>query len=343
MSKVIQLKKKKNDFSTSVDRLLLLSQKEIDDINILILKKLDSKIPLIKEIANHIILSGGKRLRPLFTVTCAKLVGYGFKKDEIKHIGLAAAVEFIHTATLMHDDVVDESKMRRGKLSSNEIWGNKTSVLVGDFLFSKAFDLISNLESNEILKLLSDTSIEISEGEILELLNDRDPTINEDTYFRVINGKTASLFSAATQVGGMAANISKSKQEALKTFGTNFGIAFQLIDDALDYSSSEKKLGKNIGDDFKEGKITLPIILAYLRSNTEEKKFWQRTIKNLNQKKEDLSKGIELINKYNCIEDTMKRAKHFLNIAEDSLGLFENNDYKIALLDLIVNSQKRIS
>tara|TARA_B100001029_G_C15060045_1_gene457629 strand:- start:1797 stop:2828 length:1032 start_codon:yes stop_codon:yes gene_type:complete len=343
MSKVIQLKKKNNDFSTSVDKLLKLSKKEIDDINILILKKLDSKIPLIKEIANHIILSGGKRLRPLLTVTCSKLVGYGFKKNETNHIGLAAAVEFIHTATLMHDDVVDESKMRRGKLSSNEIWGNKTSVLVGDFLFSKAFDLISNQESSEILKLLSDTSIEISEGEILELLNDKDPTINEDTYFKVINGKTASLFSAATQVGGMAANISKSKQEGLKAFGTNFGIAFQLIDDALDYSSSAKKLGKNVGDDFKEGKITLPIILAYLRSNTEEKKFWKRTIKNLNQKKEDLRRGIELINKYNCIEDTMKRASHFLDIAEDSLGLFENNEFKIALLELIENSQKRIN
>ncbi len=220
-----------------------------------------------------------------------------FKKN---HIGLAAAVEFIHAATLLHDDVVDESKKRRGNLSANEVWGNKTSVLVGDFLFSRAFQLMTKYGNVEILKILSDTSVTISEGEVLELSNDKDPTINEDVYFEVINGKTASLFSAACQVGAISADASKKEIESLKSFGTNFGMSFQLVDDAIDYSSNNNLLGKNIGDDFKEGKITLPIILAYLRSNNQEKKFWDRTIINLKQSKNDFLKAKEIMQKYSA-------------------------------------------
>ena len=343
MSQVIHLKEVKNDFSTNIEKLLNLCKIDIEEINRLIIEKLDSSVPLIREMASYVLLSGGKRLRPLLTVTCAKMSGYGFNNKEKRHIGLATAVEFIHTATLMHDDVVDESGLRRGKLSSNEVWGNKTSVLVGDFLLSRAFQLMAKDKSEKIMKLLSDTSVTISEGEILELVNEKDLTISEDTYFKVINGKTASLFSAACQVGGLVANLDKNQEEALKTFGTNFGISFQLVDDVLDYSSSVKNLGKNIGDDFKEGKITLPVILAYLRSNKDEKGFWNRTIKDLNQKNDDLFKSIKLINKYNCIQDTIKRAEHFANIAHDSLGVFENNEYKSSLLNLVKSSLNRLN
>ena len=343
MPKVIQLKEIRNDFSGNIEKLIDLCKFEIAEISNLIIEKLDSDVPLIKEMARYVVLSGGKRLRSLLTVACAKMAGYGLKKEEKRHIDLAVAIEFIHTATLMHDDVVDESKLRRGKKSANEVWGNKPSVLVGDFIFSKAFELIANDSSEKILKLLSNTSVIISEGEMLELANDKDITISEDTYFKVINGKTASLFSAACQAGGITANINKNKQEALKTFGTNFGISYQLIDDALDYYSSSSKLGKNIGDDFKEGKITMPIILAYLRSNKDEKEFWNRTIKNLNQNEDDFSKGIDMINKYNCIEDTISRAKHFSNIALDSLGIYDENEYKKNLLNLVKSSLKRIN
>ena len=197
--------------------------------------------------------------------------------------------------------------------------------------------------SIETLKILSDTSVIISEGEILELTNDKDPTINEDVYFEVINGKTASLFSAACQVGGISANATSKEIESLKSFGTNFGMTFQLIDDAIDYSSTNDSLGKNIGDDFKEGKITLPIILAYLRSNKIEKEFWKKTIVNLDQNNKDFDKAVDIIQKYNCIRDTVERAQHFANVAIDSLGSFKNNKYKIALIRLINSSLSRFS
>ena len=202
---------------------------------------------------------------------------------------------------------------------------------------------MSNDGTPEILKLLSDTSVIISEGEVLELNNDKDLTINEDIYLEIIHGKTASLFSAACQVGAMSAETSLEKIEALKSFGTNFGISFQLIDDAIDYSSTSKELGKNIGDDFKEGKVTLPVILAYLRSNAQEKKFWKKTIQNLQQDKNDFEKGLKIINKYNCIEDTIKRAIHFSDIAKDSLGIFKDTKYKSVLINLINSSISRIN
>ena len=204
-----------------------------------------------------------------------------------------------------------------------------------------------NIETNHgnisILELLSNTSVTISEGEMLELINDKDPIIIEDIYFEVIHAKTASLFSASCQVGAMSAKANQEKIDALKSFGTNYGMCFQLIDDAIDYSSSSGTLGKNIGDDFKEGKVTLPIILAYLRSNNNEKKFWKKTIMDLNQDKDDLKKAINIIIKYNCIEDTIERAKHFANIAKDSLGIFENSKYKVSLINLINSGLTRLS
>ena len=340
MGEVIQLNKLNEDFNSEVNKLTALCHEDLESTNTLIIEKLDSNVPLIKEIASYLILSGGKRLRPLLTACTYHLINKE-KNNSKNYIGLAAAVEFIHAATLLHDDVIDESKKRRGSLSANEVWGNKTSVLVGDFLFSRAFQLMTKYGNLEILKILSDTSVVISEGEVLELSNDKDLTINEDIYFEVINGKTASLFSGACQVGGISANGSIKEIEALKSFGTNFGMAFQLIDDAIDYSSTNEKLGKNIGDDFKEGKITLPIILAYLRSSQDEKKFWSKTIVNLNQSTDDLKKAILIINKYNCINDTIDRARHFANVAIDSLGVFENNKYKKSLMNLIKTSLNR--
>jgi len=340
MNKIIKFKTIEKNFDYYADELNILCNKDLNSINEVILNKLDSNVPLVHEIASYLMLSGGKRLRPLFTSCSYKLCNNKNKKDQ-SYIKLAAAVEFIHAATLMHDDVVDESKKRRGKLTTNETWGNKTSVLVGDFLFSRAFQLMATYGSSEILKLLSDTSVTIAEGEVLELTNDKDPTINEDIYFEVIKGKTASLFSAACQVGAIVANTSQEKIENLKTFGLNFGMSFQLIDDAIDYSSSYYHLGKNIGDDFKQGKITLPVILAYLRSNNKEKEFWKRTIQDLNQKENDFKKSLNIIYKYNCLEDTVKRAHHFANIAKDSLGIFEDTNFKKILFDLTNSSLTR--
>ena len=342
MGEVIKINKLKARFNDEIIKITSLCNEDLLSTNTLIIEKLDSNVPLIKEIASYLVLSGGKRLRPLLTFCSFHLIN-NKKSNNKNYIGLAAAVYFIHAATLLHDDVIDESKKRRGSLSANEVWGNKTSVLVGDFLFSRAFQLMTKYGNLEVLKILSDTSVIISEGEVLELSNDKDPTINEDIYFEVINGKTASLFSAACQVGCIGAKGSLKELEALKSFGTNFGMAFQLIDDVIDYSSTNEKLGKNIGDDFKEGKITLPIILAYLRSNDQEKKFWKKTIIDLNQSKEDLQKAIEIMNKYDCIEDTIERARHFSNVAIDSLGIFQNNEYRKSLMDLIKTSLNRFS
>ena len=342
MGQVIQLNNSRKDFIFYVRHLQKLYEKDLSLINSIIIDKLDSDVPLVQEIASHLILSGGKRLRPLLTSCCFQMCKDN-NNDEIKYIGLAAAVEFIHAATLLHDDVIDKSKNRRGSLSANEVWGNNTSVLVGDFLFSRAFQLMAKYGNISVLKILSDTSVVISEGEILELQNDNDPTINEDMYFKVINGKTASLFSAACQVGAMCTKIKQEKIDALKSFGTNFGMSFQLIDDAIDYSSSTSMLGKNVGDDFKEGKVTLPIILAYLRSNDHEKKFWKKTIGNQDQKKDDFFKAIEIINKYKCIEDTIERAKHFANIAKDSLGIFDDSEHKEILTNLINSGLTRLN
>ena len=342
MGQIVQLQNRKKKFNFYVGQLRELCEKDISSINAIIIEKLDSEVPLIQEIASHLILSGGKKLRPLLTSCCFQMCN-NQTNNERKHIGLAAAVEFIHAATLLHDDVVDESKNRRGSLTANEVWGNKTSVLVGDFLFSRAFQLMAKYGNISILKLLSDTSVIISEGEMLELVNDKNPKISEDIYLEVINRKTASLFSASCQVGAMSAIANQEKINALRSFGTNFGMCFQLIDDAIDYSSSTRALGKNIGDDFKEGKVTLPIILAYLRSNNNEKKFWKKTIVDLNQDKYDFEKAMKIMNKYNCIEDTISRAKHFANIATDSLGTFNNTKYKESLTNLINSGLTRLS
>ena len=335
-------KKTNDDFNTEIRKMLLLCQEDIESTNTLILEKLDSNVPLVKEIASYLVLSGGKRLRPLLTSCSYHLLTNHLDKNK-KHIGLAAAVEFIHAATLLHDDVVDLSKDRRGNLTANEVWGNKTSVLVGDFLFSRSFQLMTKYGTMETLKILSDTSVTISEGEVLEISNDKNLEMNEDTYFQVINGKTASLFSAACQVGGISGGAKENEHYALKSFGTNFGMAFQLIDDAIDYSSNSITMGKNTGDDFKEGKITLPLILAFGRSSKKEKQFLQKVISKPKDDATNFSKTKELLIKYKCIEDTLIRANHFADVAIDSLGIFNDNEYKSALIKLIETSIKRLA
>ena len=342
MAEIIPINHLRINFNDAVKNLADLCKGDLHSINTLISEKLDSSVPLIQEIGNYLILSGGKRLRPILTTSCFHLLG-SKSKNNFNHIGLAAAVEFIHAATLLHDDVVDLSKDRRGKLTANEVWGNKTSVLVGDFLFSRSFQLMTKYGNIETLKILSDTSVIISEGEVLEISNDKNLEMNEDTYFQIINGKTASLFSAACQVGGISGGAKDNEHQALKSFGTNFGMAFQLIDDAIDYSSNSKTMGKNIGDDFKEGKITLPIILAYGRSNNKEKKFLQNVITKPNENQNNFKLTKELLIKYKCIEDTMIRANHFAEVAIDSLSIFSNNKYKDALIKLIETSIKRLA
>ena len=340
MAEIIPIHKHKENFNEVVKNLSNLCKEDLNSINTLILEKLDSSVPLIQEIGKYLILSGGKRLRPLLTTSCFHILNNQSLKN-VNHIGLAAAVEFIHAATLLHDDVVDLSKDRRGNLTANEVWGNKTSVLVGDFLFSRSFQLMTKYGNMETLKILSDTSVVISEGEVLEISNDKNLEMNQDTYFQIINGKTASLFSAACQVGGISGGAKENEHQALKSFGTNFGMAFQLIDDAIDYSSNSKTMGKNIGDDFKEGKITLPIILAYGRSKNEEKKFLQNVISNPKEDQKNFKLTKELLIKYKCIEDTLIRANHFADVAIDSLSIFNDNEYKEALIKLIDTSIKR--
>ena len=342
MAEIIPIHKHKENFNEVVKNLSNLCKEDLNSINTLILEKLDSSVPLIQEIGKYLILSGGKRLRPLLTTSCFHILNNQSLKN-VNHIGLAAAVEFIHAATLLHDDVVDLSKDRRGNLTANEVWGNKTSVLVGDFLFSRSFQLMTKYGNMETLKILSDTSVVISEGEVLEISNDKNLEMNQDTYFQIINGKTASLFSAACQVGGISGGAKDNEHQALKSFGTNFGMAFQLIDDAIDYSSNSKTMGKNIGDDFKEGKITLPIILAYGRSNNEEKKFLQNVISNPKEDQKNFKLTTELLIKYKCIEDTLIRANHFADVAIDSLTIFNDNEYKEALIKLIDTSIKRLA
>ena len=342
MAEIISIHQHTENFNIAVKNLSDLCKEDLHSINTLILDKLDSSVPLIQEIGKYLILSGGKRLRPLLTTSCYHILN-NQSTNGINHVGLAAAVEFIHAATLLHDDVVDLSKDRRGNLTANEVWGNKTSVLVGDFLFSRSFQLMTKYGTLETLKILSDTSVIISEGEVLEISNDKNLEMNEDTYFQVINGKTASLFSAACQVGGISGGAKDNERNALKSFGTNFGMAFQLIDDAIDYSSNSTTMGKNTGDDFKEGKITLPLILAFGRSNKKEKQFLQKVISKPKDDATNFSKTKELLIKYKCIEDTLIRANHFADVAVDSLGIFNDNEYKSALIKLIETSIKRLA
>ena len=300
-------------------------------VNRLIVERLDSEVQMIPELAGHLVAAGGKRVRPMLTLLAAKLCGY----EGERHIKLAATVEFIHTATLLHDDVVDESNLRRGLSTANAIWGNKPSVLVGDFLFSRAFQLMVEDGALRVLKILSDASAVIAEGEVAQLMTANDLDTSEATYLRVVTSKTATLFAAAAEVGAVVAGRGDDEIEALRRYGEGLGIAFQLVDDALDYSSRELAFGKTVGDDFREGKITLPVLRAFHRGTVEERGFWRRTLERSEQHEGDLGRAIDLLDRHGTIAETTALAAEHGDRARAQLERFPLNPARRAMLDLV--------
>ena len=321
----------KRDRKPSLDRLSELVADDLKAVNALIIRHMESPVAMIPQLAGHIIAAGGKRLRPMLALASARMCGY----TGTRHLGLAAAVEFIHTATLLHDDVVDESDLRRGSASANAVWGNKASVLVGDFLFSRSFELMVEDGSLDVLAILSHSSAVIAEGEVMQLITTNDTETSETVYLDVIKAKTAQLFAAACRIGAVAAEGPPVEEEALDTFGMNLGIAFQIIDDVLDYSAKQSTLGKTIGDDFREGKISLPVILAFRRGNDDDRDFWRRTLEDLDQAEGDMEHAIHLMEKHSALDDSVERARHYGAIARDALGIFDDSPQKAAFNELI--------
>ncbi len=316
---------------SAVETLTNLVADDLKAVNTAIVERMQSPVALIPQLAGHIIAAGGKRLRPMLTLASAQLLDY----QGDKHIGLAACVEFIHTATLLHDDVVDESDLRRGQDSANAIWGNKASVLVGDFLFSRSFELMVQADSLKVMEILSHASSVIAEGEVLQLITANDADTTEAAYLEVIQAKTAQLFAAACHVGGLVAGATSQQQEALVSYGNNLGIAFQLIDDALDYSAKQTELGKAVGDDFRDGKMTLPVILAVARGNAEEKAFWKRTQEEQDIEDGDLEHALDLLKHHNTLEDTVTRAREYGEKAILDLEVFNKSAAREALKGIV--------
>ena len=314
----------------AVERLYRLVEADLAHVNALILERMRSDVPLIPELAGHLINSGGKRLRPMLTLAAAQLCGY----QGLGHIRLATAVEFILTATLLHDDVVDESDLRRGKAAAHVIWGNAPSVLVGDFLFSRAFQLMVETGSLRVLNILSNASAVIAEGEVMQLSTMRNLGVSEETYLKIVAAKTAALFAAAAESGAVVAQADGLREMALKTYGHNLGIAFQLVDDALDYSGREAMMGKAVGDDFREGKMTLPVIHALAHASAEEVEFWRRTMAQRTQTDADLTHAIHLIDKHQSIAATLTRARQFTEEACRGLNVFPDSPMRRALSEL---------
>ena len=315
--------------SPTLEKLTGLTAADMAGVNEVILQQMQSPVILIPQVAGHIVESGGKRLRPMLTLSAARLCGYGGRR----HIGLAACVEFIHTATLLHDDVVDESDLRRGAATANSVWDNKSSVLVGDFLFSRAFELMVADGSIEVLSILSHASSVIAEGEVHQLVTQNDTGTVEDDYLDVIRAKTAKLFAAATEIGAVVADRPKTERAALEAFGHNIGMAFQIVDDVLDYSARQATLGKTVGDDFREGKITLPVILAFLAADADERAFWRRTLEDLEQKKGDFRRATLMLEKSGALRATVERARRYGALALDYLSGFEDGPEKAALAE----------
>ncbi len=315
----------------TLDRLHALVAEDLQAVNRVIVERMHSPVALIPQLAGHIIAAGGKRIRPMLTLITARLCGYRGRR----HIDLAACVEFIHTATLLHDDVVDESDLRRGAATANALWGNKPSVLVGDFLFTRSFQLMVGDGSLKVLGILSDASAVIAEGEVMQLVTAHNTETSEADYLAVIVAKTAKLFAAACRLGAVVTDRPAREEQALENFGLNLGIAFQLVDDALDYAARETELGKRVGDDFRDGKITLPVVLAFRRGNDDERRFWRRTLEDHEQADGDLEQAIALLGKHATIADTIERARHYRAVARDALAPFDDGEPKAALLDLL--------
>jgi octaprenyl-diphosphate synthase len=299
-------------------------------VNTTILSRTGSDVAMIPEVANHLIASGGKRLRPILTLACAQLCGYAGATDG--DVKLAASVEFMHTATLLHDDVVDESDMRRGRVAARIKWGNEASVLVGDFLLGQAFRMMVEVGSLRALDILSAAATVIAEGEVMQLTNAKNLETDEAAYLAVIRGKTAELFAAACEVGPVLAGRPEAEQAAARSYGMNLGIAFQLIDDVLDYGGTSAELGKNVGDDFREGKITLPIVLAYRRASEGERGFWRRTLQQGEIGETDLETALDLLQRHGALEETVARAHHYGAEARAALDIFPDGPVKVALL-----------
>ncbi len=322
--------------SDAEDALTALTAQVRDDLvacNRVIVAHMDSPVALIPQLAAHIVAAGGKRLRPVLTLACARLCGY---REGIRHVNLAACVEFIHTATLLHDDVVDESRLRRGHASANAVFGNKASVLVGDFLFARAFQLMVEDGSLQVLRILSGAAATIAEGEVLQLVTQNDLSTSEAQYLDVVRGKTAALFAAACEVGAVVAARPAAEAAALRDYGMNLGIAFQLADDALDYAADQAVLGKTVGDDFREGKITLPVLSAYDAGDAAERGFWQRTIEACEQTEADLEQALRLMSERGAIRVTLQRAAQFAALARQSLAGFADTPLR-RLLQAVAN------
>ena len=327
MGAVVALKER----APSVAPLVELTRTDMERVNAVILSKCGSDVEMIPEVAKHLIDSGGKRLRPMLTLATARLCGY----EGDAHVTLAAAVEFMHTATLLHDDVVDESDMRRGKQAARMVWGNQASVLVGDFLLGQAFRMMVDTGSLDALDVLSTASSVIAEGEVMQLAAAQSMETTEDDYLAVIRAKTAALFSAAAEMGPIVAGRSKAERAAFRSYGVNLGLAFQLIDDALDYGGSRQALGKNVGDDFAEGKITLPVILAFRRGTEEERRFWRDALEGDRADSALLNRAQGLMTKYGALADTVARARQYGDIARDAIAPLPPSPWRDALMEVI--------
>jgi octaprenyl-diphosphate synthase len=315
----------------SLDPMLQLVAADLNHVNAVILERMQSEVTLIPELAGHLIAGGGKRMRPMLTLACARLLDY----SGMRHHKLAAAVEFIHTATLLHDDVVDGSGLRRGRRTANIIWGNPASVLVGDFLFARAFELMVEDGSLKVLRILSRASSVIAEGEVNQLTAQRRVETSEDHYLDIISAKTAALFAAACRIAAVVAEREEAVEEHLDAYGRHLGIAFQLIDDAIDYASDAATMGKGVGDDFRDGKVTLPVILAYARGSEEERAFWQQAMAGGRSEAADLANAIRLLRDSGALDDTFERARHYGQRAIDALGPFPAGRAKAALIEAV--------
>jgi len=313
----------------SLAPLLALTAPGMNAVNTIILDRMQSEVPLIPALAGHLIAGGGKRMRPMLTIAGAALCDY----QGTRHHKLAAAVEFIHTATLLHDDVVDGSDMRRGKETANIVYGNPATVLVGDFLFTRSFELMVEDGSLKVLKILSRASSVIAEGEVDQLTAQRKVETGEEHYLSIISAKTAALFAAATRIAAVVAERSEAEELALDAYGRNLGIAFQLVDDAIDYDSSSAEMGKGKGDDFRDGKMTLPVILAYARGTAEERQFWQDAMAGFRAEDEDLAHAVGLIAKYDTVSATRERARHYAQRAIDAIAGFPAGPARAAMAE----------
>ncbi len=339
MGVVVSFEERAPGARPDIDELVGLVRDDMERVNALIIARTGSRVTMIPEVANHLISSGGKRLRPMLTLAAAALSGYRGQG----HVNLAASVEFMHTATLLHDDVVDASTMRRGKIAARLKWGNEASVLVGDYLLGQAFKMMVEVGSLPALGILSAAAAVIAEGEVLQLSAAKNTETNEDEYLAVIRGKTAELFAAACEVGAVIADRSKAEQAACRSYGMNLGIAFQLVDDVLDYGGTSVTLGKNVGDDFREGKVTLPVVLSFRRGTPEERDFWRGAIEHGEVGDGDLERAIGILRRSRALEDTIERARHYGAMARDALALFPPSSVKEALLRTVEFCIGRVS